>query len=80
MKALELSEIRARETHVTRPFLLSSWVKLRPYQQIGLNWLVSLQSRRLNGILADEMGLGKTLQTISMLAYLAAYHGIWGRT
>lgn len=49
VKALELSEIRARETHVTRPFLLSSWVKLRPYQQIGLNWLVSLQSRRLNG-------------------------------
>ena len=49
VKALEVSETRARETHVTRPFLLSSWVKLRPYQQIGLNWLVSLQSRRLNG-------------------------------
>ena len=25
----------------------------RKYQQVGLNWLVSLQSRRLNGILAD---------------------------
>jgi SNF2 family DNA or RNA helicase len=24
------------------------------------------------------MGLGKTLQTISLLAYLAAYKGIWG--
>jgi E1A-binding protein p400 len=44
---------------LTRPFLLASWVKLRNYQHIGLNWLVSLQSRRLNGILADEMGLGK---------------------
>jgi SNF2 family DNA or RNA helicase len=25
-----------------------------------------------------EMGLGKTLQTISLLAYLASYKGIWG--
>ena len=24
------------------------------------------------------MGLGKTIQTISMLAYLAAYRGLWG--
>ena len=63
---------------LARPYLLASWVKLRNYQRIGLNWLVSLQTRRLNGILADEMGLGKTLQTISMLAYLASYKGIWG--
>jgi hypothetical protein len=41
---------------LARPFLLASWVKLRNYQHIGLNWLVSLQTRRLNGILADEMG------------------------
>ena len=68
----------ANEAMLTRPFLLASWVKLRAYQQIGLNWLVSIQTRRLNGILADEMGLGKTLQTISMLAYLASYKGIWG--
>mmetsp|Transcript_26925 Transcript_26925/g.61981 ORF Transcript_26925/g.61981 Transcript_26925/m.61981 type:complete len:301 (-) Transcript_26925:1084-1986(-) len=62
----------------SRPFLLSPWVKMREYQCAGLNWLVSLQRRRLNGILADEMGLGKTLQTISLLAYLACYKGIWG--
>lgn len=51
---------------------------LRPYQQIGLNWLVSMHERRLNGILADEMGLGKTLQTIALLAHLAACRGLWG--
>ena len=28
----------------------------------GLNWMLTLASRKLNGILADEMGLGKTLQ------------------
>eukprot|EP00934_Nitzschia_sp_Nitz4_P002540 Nitzschia sp. Nitz4//scaffold91_size79674//8876//15610//NITZ4_005356-RA/size79674-processed-gene-0.29-mRNA-1//1//CDS//3329560067//2530//frame0 len=76
--ALEASAERAQQTLATRPFLLASWVKLRRYQQVGLNWLVSLQSRRLNGILADEMGLGKTLQTISLLSYLASYKGIWG--
>jgi SNF2 family DNA or RNA helicase len=51
LKALRESEDRARATVATRPFLLSTWVKLRTYQQTGLNWLVSTQSRRLNGIL-----------------------------
>jgi hypothetical protein len=53
LNALEASAERARQTLATRPYLLSNWVKLRKYQQVGLNWLVSLQSRRLNGILAD---------------------------
>ena len=51
LKALRESEERARTTMATRPFLLSNWVKLRKYQQTGLNWLVSTQTRRLNGIL-----------------------------
>mmetsp|Transcript_2774 Transcript_2774/g.5185 ORF Transcript_2774/g.5185 Transcript_2774/m.5185 type:complete len:2007 (-) Transcript_2774:2717-8737(-) len=78
MRALEYADTKAKTTAVTRPYLLSSWVKLREYQQVGLNWLVSIQTRRLNGILADEMGLGKTLQTILLLSYLASYKGIWG--
>ncbi|KAL3811882.1 hypothetical protein ACHAXA_005548 [Cyclostephanos tholiformis] len=78
LASLAASDTKARETMLTRPFLLASWVKLRAYQHVGLNWLVSIQTRRLNGILADEMGLGKTLQTISMLAYLASYKGLWG--
>lgn len=51
---------------------------LRPYQQSGLEWLVSLHTRNHNGILADEMGLGKTIQTIALLAHLACDRGIWG--
>lgn len=51
LDVLEASVQRARNTTASRPFLLSSWVKLRKYQQIGLNWLVSIQTRRLNGIL-----------------------------
>jgi E1A-binding protein p400 len=54
-----------------RPFLLAPFLKLREYQEIGIEWLVSMYDKRLNGILADEMGLGKTIQTISMLAHLA---------
>ena len=52
--------------------------KLRDYQHIGLDWLVSLFNQGLNGILADEMGLGKTIQTISLLAHLACDGGDWG--
>lgn len=53
LTALEASAESARTTVASRPFLLAGWVKMREYQQIGLNWLVSLQTRRLNGILAD---------------------------
>lgn len=44
--------------------------KLRKYQLVGLQWMVSLYNNRLNGILADEMGLGKTVQVMALLAYL----------
>jgi len=47
------------------PFLLKH--SLREYQHIGLDWLVTMNERKLNGILADEMGLGKTIQTIALL-------------
>lgn len=58
------------------PFLLRG--TLREYQLIGLDWLVTMHMKHLNGILADEMGLGKTIQTIALLAHLACDKGIWG--
>ncbi|XP_024015773.1 protein PHOTOPERIOD-INDEPENDENT EARLY FLOWERING 1 isoform X2 [Eutrema salsugineum] len=58
------------------PFLLKH--SLREYQHIGLDWLVTMYEKRLNGILADEMGLGKTIMTIALLAHLACDKGIWG--
>ncbi|KAG2023344.1 SNF2-family ATP dependent chromatin remodeling factor snf21 [Coprinopsis cinerea AmutBmut pab1-1] len=51
---------------------------LKEYQLKGLNWLATLYEQGINGILADEMGLGKTVQSISLLAYLAETHDIWG--
>ena len=47
------SALMPKASIVSRPFLIPSRVKLREYQHVGLSWLVSLQSRRLNGILAD---------------------------
>lgn len=48
----------------TQPSMLKppSGAKLRQYQMVGLQWMVSLYNNHLNGILADEMGLGKTVQ------------------
>ncbi|KAF2086928.1 hypothetical protein K490DRAFT_43289 [Saccharata proteae CBS 121410] len=61
---------------VAQPKMLSC--QLKEYQLKGLNWLVNLYEQGINGILADEMGLGKTVQSISVMAYLAEYHNIWG--
>jgi DNA helicase INO80 len=61
---------------VEQPKLLTC--KLKEYQLKGLNWLVNLYEQGINGILADEMGLGKTVQSISVMAYLAEVHDIWG--
>jgi hypothetical protein len=61
---------------VTQPSMLTCTMK--DYQLKGLNWLANLYEQGINGILADEMGLGKTVQSISLMAYLAEQHNIWG--
>lgn len=40
---------------------------LRPYQERGLNWLVTMASLGLGACLADDMGLGKTMQLLAFL-------------
>jgi len=45
---------------------------LRPYQQVGVQWLWTLRTLGLGGCLADDMGLGKTLQVIALIALLDA--------
>ncbi|GAA5855649.1 hypothetical protein JCM8547_001631 [Rhodosporidiobolus lusitaniae] len=61
---------------VAQPKMLAC--TLKEYQLKGLNWLANLYEQGINGILADEMGLGKTVQSISLMAYLAEVHNIWG--
>ena len=43
---------------------------LRPYQQVGVQWLYLLAQLRLGACLADDMGLGKTIQVLSLLLVL----------
>ena len=43
---------------------------LRPYQQVGVQWLYLLAQLRLGACLADDMGLGKTIQILSLLLVL----------
>ncbi|MBL7544188.1 MAG: DEAD/DEAH box helicase [Bdellovibrionaceae bacterium] len=45
-------------------------VKLKPYQEVGIQWLTDLYHLRLGALLADDMGLGKTLQTLTFLESL----------
>jgi non-specific serine/threonine protein kinase len=44
--------------------------QLRPYQQVGANWLWFLSHLGLGACLADDMGLGKTVQVLSLLLAL----------
>jgi superfamily II DNA or RNA helicase len=41
---------------------------LRPYQEIGVQWLWFLYREHLSGLLCDDMGLGKTHQAMALLA------------
>jgi len=68
------------EEHVflTKQPLCIKFGTLKPYQLEGLNWMIHLAEKGLNGILADEMGLGKTLQSISILAYNYEYLRVQG--
>ncbi|RVE68105.1 hypothetical protein OJAV_G00088450 [Oryzias javanicus] len=55
---------------MNQPAVLNNQSKLKPYQLIGLKWLLLLHEHELSAILADEMGLGKTIQAIAFLAKL----------
>jgi SNF2 family DNA or RNA helicase len=45
-------------------------LSLKPYQLVGVNWLLLLHEKNVNAILADAMGLGKTIQTIAFFAHM----------
>jgi non-specific serine/threonine protein kinase len=44
--------------------------ELRPYQQVGVNWLYFMTQLGLGACLADDMGLGKTIQVLALLLHL----------
>jgi len=48
---------------------------LRPYQQKGFDWLLSMYELGFGVCLADDMGLGKTVQIIAMLESIRVQKG-----
>lgn len=44
--------------------------ELRPYQKLGVDWLVFLRQFGFGACLADDMGLGKTIQLIAYLLHV----------
>ncbi len=48
---------------------------LRPYQGIGVQWLLGLGREGFGGCLADDMGLGKTIQVLAMLDHQRIAYG-----
>ncbi|QFF97957.1 ATP-dependent helicase [Psychrobacillus glaciei] len=63
----QLSEKKGFPEVQVSPNLLTS---LRPYQQLGLEWLVFMRNEQFGACLADDMGLGKTIQLISYLLHV----------
>ncbi|WP_234396965.1 DEAD/DEAH box helicase [Bacillus massiliglaciei] len=43
---------------------------LRPYQKLGVSWLLFLRDHGFGACLADDMGLGKTIQVITYLLHI----------
>jgi len=61
-----LARLRAaRTTEVAVPATLAA--ELRPYQEEGYRWAMTLAASGLGACLADDMGLGKTLQALAVL-------------
>jgi superfamily II DNA or RNA helicase len=60
-----VQQLAGRVSLPTTPAPAGLVATLRPYQQLGLDWLQFLRAHGLAGVLADDMGLGKTLQTLA---------------
>ena len=63
----ELTELRTPE----QPNIGGLISHLRPYQEVGVQWLWFLYRQDLSGLLCDDMGLGKTHQAMALLASIS---------
>ena len=53
---------------------------MKPYQLLGLSFLVYMFRNGASSILGDEMGLGKTLQTLSLIQWLKEHRSTTNTT
>lgn len=73
-ESLELLKELIEFKSIDDPDLFGLNSTLRPYQQIGVNWLWFLYHHGLSGLLSDDMGLGKTHQTMALMAAVMNAH------
>eukprot|EP00388_Colpodella_angusta_P003642 GDKJ01012729.1.p1 GENE.GDKJ01012729.1~~GDKJ01012729.1.p1 ORF type:complete len:2235 (-),score=577.10 GDKJ01012729.1:143-6847(-) len=81
LKAMKNGEIKAAKDEKTGKKIvrvLAEGIKLKAYQELGVDWLIDSFFNKSGAILADEMGLGKTIQTLAFLSYLKVVEGITG--
>lgn len=71
--AIAVNDGSVKGPGLPQPKLVTGGV-MRPYQLVGVHWLVGLYENGLNGILGDEMGLGKTVQSVALLAHLKEHN------
>lgn len=69
-----LKSLREPETLTIKNVSTLLNTTLRPYQQIGVNWLLFLSELGLGACLADDMGLGKTIQVLALLLIQKQQH------
>lgn len=62
-----LDKLKNPKLEKEKPTDINFKATLRPYQSIGLNWLVLMNSIGFGSCLADDMGLGKTVQILGFL-------------
>lgn len=65
----EEDESAERHTFLMKQPNCIKFGQLKPYQLEGLNWMIHLAEKGLNGILADEMGLGKVSKLCQFLIH-----------
>lgn len=71
----ELTEFKVPEN----PDIRGLKSTLRPYQEIGVNWLWFLYHHGLSGLLCDDMGLGKTHQAMALLSAIKNKRAVEGK-
>ncbi len=75
-KATFLKKLMDARPSSPLPALRGMTSTLRPYQRIGVEWIMFLHENGLGGLLCDDMGLGKTHQIMAFMVFLKEHRRV----
>jgi SNF2 family DNA or RNA helicase len=75
-KAAFLQKLMDARPSSPLPALRGMTSTLRPYQRIGVEWILFLHENGLGGLLCDDMGLGKTHQIMAFMVFLKEHRRV----